>query len=86
MELVDGIEAQIRRVLITLKQYVKLQAAHLQILQSSIFFLLIYLISNSLTKLWANILLNHTQLVLHLVASLPKGALVEMDGIVIINQ
>lgn len=67
MELVDGIEAQIRRVLITLKQYVKLQAAHLQILQSSIFFLLIYLISNWLTKLWANILLNHTQLVLHLV-------------------
>lgn len=67
MELVDGIEAQIRRVFDNLKAVCEAAGGTLADIAKLNIFLLIYLISNSLTKLWANILLNHTQLVLHLV-------------------
>lgn len=46
MELVDGIEAQIRRVFDNLKAVCRAAGGSLQILQSSIFSLLIYLISS----------------------------------------
>lgn len=87
MELVDGIEAQVRRVFDNLKAVCEAAGGTL----ADIAKLNIYLTD-----------LSHFQLVNQImgeyfaqpyparaalgVASLPKGALVEMDGIVIINQ
>ena len=67
MELVDGIEAQIRRVFDNLKAVCEAAGGTLADIAKLNIFLTDLSNFQLVSKLWANILLNHTQLVLHLV-------------------
>lgn len=87
MELVDGIEAQIRRVFDNLKAVCEVAGGTLADIAKLNIFLTdlsnFQLVNQIMGEYFAQPYPARAALG---VASLPKGALVEMDGIVIINQ
>ena len=86
MELVDGIEAQIRRVFDNLKAVCEAAGTLADIAKLNIFLTDLsnfQLVNQIMGEYFAQPYPARAALG---VASLPKGALVEMDGIVIINQ
>ncbi|MEQ1078910.1 RidA family protein [Acinetobacter seifertii] len=87
MELVDGIEAQIRRVFDNLKAVCEASGGSLADIAKLNIFLTdlsnFQLVNQIMGEYFAQPYPARAALG---VASLPKGALVEMDGIVIINQ
>ncbi len=87
MELVDGIEAQIRRVFDNLKAVCEAAGGTLADIAKLNIFLTdlsnFQLVNQIMGEYFAQPYPARAALG---VASLPKGALVEMDGIVIINQ
>lgn len=87
MELVDGIEAQIRRVFDNLKAVCEAAGGTLADIAKLNIFLTdlsnFQLVNQIMGEYFAQ---PYPARVALGVASLPKGALVEMDGIVIINQ
>ena len=87
MELVDGIEAQIRRVFDNLKAVCEAAGGTLADIAKLNIFLTdlsnFQLVNQIMGEYFAQPYPARAALA---VASLPKGALVEMDGIVIINQ